>query len=226
LLDQEELYASILPLVSDTETILQAVVRYGNLIKKLKKTDEASKMAHQALDTISLASNALLLQGDVDIYQKTRIDIMKLVPESSNLEVQTIPPSPEPFNSNVLVQWEYKGNQDGNIHGPFSTQNMIDWTKAGYFIGDQAVQIRPVVIMDKQHGRHEPPQVKTTADDLLSDLMEEDFNEKNKQHDDEDDGINQQACQKGDWVSSNDVDFLAYTSSSMESSIFNNKLTS
>jgi GYF domain len=212
---KEELYASILPLVSDTETILQAVVRYGNLIKKRQSNHEASAMAHQALDTISLASNALLLQGDVDIYQKTRNDIMKLVPEPSHPRPQTIPPSPQPSNSTTPVLWEYKGNQDGNIHGPFSTQNMIEWTKAGYFVGDQAVQIRSVIMMNnnaKKPCKEEPSQVTSTAEDLLSDLMEEDCDENN-------DTSKQQECQKGEWVSSNDVDFMAYTSLSVTSSI-------
>lgn len=179
---REELYAKILPLVSDSESILQALVRYGNLIKEEQK-GEAGKLSQTALNDLTLASNALLLQGDVDIYQKTRTDIMQMVPDQQAM------PAPEP---KPVVQWEYKGNQDDQIHGPYSTQDLLGWTQAGYFIGTQAVQIRTVKKGDTPEA--------STADDLLSDLM-----------DDDDDDPKEPPAVRGEWVSSNDVDFKAYS---------------
>jgi hypothetical protein len=64
----------------------------------------------------------------------------------------------------------------------------MSWIQAGYFIGEQAVQIRTI---SKEAS-------KSTVDDLLSDLMD----------DDEEDGKTEQV--KGEWKSSNDVDFSAY----------------
>lgn len=179
-LTQEELYARILPLVSDSETILQALVRYGNLIKRQPK-GETRALSQTALNDLTVASNALLLQGDVDIYQKTRKDIMQMVPD------QQANPTPEP---GPVVKWEYKGNQDNQIHGPYTTQEMFGWTQAGYFIGAQAVQIRTVT-------KGEAPAA-SMADELLSDLMENDDEKEPPEV-------------RGEWISSNDVNFMAYS---------------
>ena len=46
------------------------------------------------------------------------------------------------LKKNGNVQWEYRGNQDNFIHGPYTTQQMLEWTKAGYFVGAAAVDIR------------------------------------------------------------------------------------
>jgi hypothetical protein len=86
--------------------------------------------------------------------------------------------------------WEYKGNQDHQIHGPYTTQEMVGWTQAGYFIGTQAVQIRTVAI-------GQAPKA-SMADELLSDLM-----------DDDDDKEPLEV--RGEWISSNDVNFMAYS---------------
>lgn len=183
---KDELYATLLPLVSsDTESVLQALVRYGDLIKRQTKAknEAALTLSQTALNQLTEASNALLLQGDVDIYQKTRQDIMKMVPDP-----------PKAAAGGKAVQWEYKGNQDGQIHGPYSTAEMLGWTQAGYFIGAQAVQIRTVQKGDET--------AKTTAEDLLSDLMDDD---------DDDEGEKPTEPVRGEWQSSNDVNFKAYS---------------
>jgi CD2 antigen cytoplasmic tail-binding protein 2 len=182
---KEELYSRILPLVSDSETILQALVRYGNLIKRLPK-GETGSLSQKALDELTMASNALLLQGDVDIYQKTREGIMEMVPDQAD----AVPTQ----DARPVVQWEYKGNQDGAIHGPYSTQDMLGWTQAGYFIGSQAVQIRTVSLG--------PASQASTQEELLSDLMDDDDNDDNRKA---------SITLRGDWVSSNDVNFMAYS---------------
>jgi CD2 antigen cytoplasmic tail-binding protein 2 len=127
-----------------------------------------------------VASSALLLHGDVDIYQKTRKDIMDMVPDQPDAA-----PAQEP---GPVVQWEYKGNQDGEIHGPYSTQEMLGWTQAGYFVGEQAVQIRTV--------RTGSASEASTQEELLSDLM---------------DDRNGSLSVRGEWLSSNDVNFMAYS---------------
>lgn len=181
--NQEELYAKIIPLVSDTESVLQAIARYGGLLKRHKTSKGASaengtcmKMAQRALNTLTEASNALLLQGDVDVYQRTRNDFMKLIPDTKSAA------------SKEAVTWEYRGNQDGELHGPYTTAQMMSWIQAGYFIGEQAVQVRTISKEDKR----------STVDDLLSDLMD-------------DEEANGEAKEvRGEWKSSKDVDFSAY----------------
>ena len=120
---KEEWYAKVLPLLNQNnhqETIMQAVVRYGNLLKrqrppkggkKNKKqssttsteatTDPAFQVAQTSLTKLTEAANALLKAGEVDIYQTTRQDILKLVGTTSTA-------------SSSDCYWEYKG-QDGNI---------------------------------------------------------------------------------------------------------------
>ena len=147
---------------------------------------------------MTLASNALLLQGDVDIYQKTRKDIMEMCAQADVVN----PNKSNNQGPSPLIQWEYKGNQDGKVHGPYSTEDMLQWTQAGYFIGSQAVQVRTVSI-------EETTLPSSTKDELLSDLME----------DDDDDDHNHDLDKKekaakairGEWISSNDVNFMAHS---------------
>ena len=90
-------------------------------------------------------------------------------------------------NSNKLEQaimWEYKGNEDGSIHGPFTSKQMLEWTSCGYFVGDSAVDIRQI-------GKTED---KTDADDLMADLMDDD----------------DEKTEANEWMRSDAVDFNAY----------------
>jgi len=38
--------------------------------------------------------------------------------------------------------WEYKVN--GTVHGPFATEDMIQWSEQGYFKGDNIVEVRRI----------------------------------------------------------------------------------
>jgi hypothetical protein len=190
---KEQLYSQILPLVSDTETIMQAVRRYGFLIKQQQKqkkangkhkagngedTDDNFNFAKTSLDDLTGAANALLFKGDVDIYDTTRNDIIlkKLSLEAPVVDV----PKQQP------ATWEYMGDQDGLLHGPYSTEQMIGWTQAGYFVGAQQVQIRTI----------REPEL-STKDEMLADLMDDDDEEETNSI-------------KGEWMPSNDVVFTAY----------------
>jgi CD2 antigen cytoplasmic tail-binding protein 2 len=189
---KEQLYSKILPLVSDTETIMQAVRRYGQLLKRKgsKKGESIDQPSHdlakQCLDDLTGAANALLFKGDVDIYDTTRNRILKLLPEHAEEK--------EPQAKQASCQWEYTGNQDGQMHGPYTTDNMIAWTQAGYFVGAQQVQIRTI--------REEEL---STKDDLLADLMDDD-----DEDDDGDGKPKEKKLVKGEWMSSDEVDFKAY----------------
>jgi CD2 antigen cytoplasmic tail-binding protein 2 len=152
----EELYAQIVPLVSDSETVMQAIVRYGKLIKRHKDGSDAT-LARQALNDLTGAASALLLKGKIDIYQKTRQDLTQLLP--------TAPQEPRP-----TVQWEYKGSGDGQLHGPYTTHQMQGWIQQGYFVGSSAVMLRSV---------QEDTTAESTQDDLMSDLLDDDDDEEN-----------------------------------------------
>ena len=182
----QELYAQIIPLVSDSETVMQAIARYGKLIRN-KKEQESTALAKKALNDLTEASSALLLNGQHDIYQKTRQQLSELLPTKK-----------EP-NNKPVVQWEYQGSQDQQVHGPYTTQQMQGWIQQGYFVGPTAVMIRSI--------RQEPVAGASIKDDLLNDLM-----------DDEDEDDNETIAKKpaatilikGEWTKSDKVDFSQY----------------
>jgi CD2 antigen cytoplasmic tail-binding protein 2 len=203
---KEQLYSQILPLVSDTETVMQAVRRYGFLIQQQKKANgnnhkhktgngddiennnnkDHYNFAKTSLDDLTGAANALLFKGDVDIYDTTRNDIiMKKLPQEA-VKVDDVPPQPQ-------ATWEYMGDQDGQLHGPFTTEQMIGWTQAGYFVGAQQVQIRTIREIEL-----------STKDEMLADLMDDDDEDDENEHD------KQAKFIKGEWMPSNDVVFTAY----------------
>jgi CD2 antigen cytoplasmic tail-binding protein 2 len=219
--NKEQWYAKLLNLVSDTETIMQAVIRYGALLKrhppnksKNKHNDKASnttsssqdqqhqseafQLAQSSLNHLTEAANALLTLGDVDIYQKTRNDLLQLIPQQPQ---QQHPQQQVDQTTTATVSWEYKGSQDGIIHGPYTSEQMSAWTQAGYFVGNQAVQIRTIT---KQAN---PKDKAKASEDLLSDLMDD-----NDDDDDDDTKGDQQGdgLVRGDWVLSDSVDFGAF----------------
>mmetsp|Transcript_13517 Transcript_13517/g.19942 ORF Transcript_13517/g.19942 Transcript_13517/m.19942 type:complete len:384 (+) Transcript_13517:68-1219(+) len=194
-----DLYDVILTLVSDSETILNALVRYGNLIKRsgkeeTKTSEAALRRSQKSLNDLTSASNALLLKGDVDIYQKSRQDILKLVQSSAQSSKL------EESNKPVGNFWEYMGNQDGNIHGPYSSKEMLDWTSAGYFVGDQAVQVR----MASKSNNSMQPARKSIKEEMLSDLMGDDENN--------DESDMEKKIAEGEWISSDKIDFKLFLS--------------
>ena len=183
-----ELYAQIIPFVSDSETVMRAIARYGNLLKR--KNDEAdTDLARKAMNDLTEAASALLLRGQHDIYEKTRKQLAELLsdkPEQPTGEVES--------TSKPVVQWEYRGSQDNQVHGPFTTQQMQGWIQQGYFVGPSAVMARSI---------HEVPAdaEKSQRDDLLSDLLEDD---------DEDEPKPSTKVVKGDWTKSDQIDFSKY----------------
>jgi CD2 antigen cytoplasmic tail-binding protein 2 len=220
---EEDLYSELLPHLEGNETIMGALIRYGQKlkVKHVKKSNTSSaidvintsndqenrQLAQDSFNTITEAANALLLKGKIDIYDTKKTDIEAII--KAKLPSETTIPSKITSLSNgtgrTALQWEYQGNQDGAIHGPFSTQEMIGWVNAGYFVGSMAVQVRTIT--------HPPtlpqPNDKSIKDDLLSDLYDDDDD------DDENENStvpipNQEIVQRGEWILSDQVDFHKY----------------
>ena len=82
-LSKEDLVSKIVPLITEDESVLQAVVRFGNLLKRNKRkstnedNDTSVQTAQKALNDLTEAANALMLKGNVDIYQQTKNRITK-----------------------------------------------------------------------------------------------------------------------------------------------------
>lgn len=194
---KEKLFSKILPLLRDTETVAQAVRRYGQLVKRKgrrkngafprkEESQDSENVAKSCLNDLTGVANALLLKGEVGIYDITRNTILTLLPKERHHSSGGNQPKLAP------ALWEYKGNQDDEVHGPYTTEQMIAWTGAGYFVGDQKVEIRTI---------REDPLPLSAKDDLLNDLLDDDEGG----NDDVD-----QKFQKGPWQWSNEVNFSAY----------------
>ena len=91
--------------------------------------------------------------------------------------------------------WEYKGNEDGTIHGPYTTQQMLQWTTCGYFVGESAVDIRQV----RDNSNRETNE-KDAVDDLMADLMD----------DEEGQQTTTALVADNEWLRSDAVDFNSY----------------
>ena len=87
------------------------------------------------------------------------------------------------------VLWEYRA-PDGSIQGPFSSQQMAQWKKAGYFSGDSAVPIRRVQTLASSSKRQR------IEDDFADDFSDDEHVQSSSNH-------------AGDekWLSSDDIDF-------------------
>ena len=144
------------------------------------------------MNELTGAANALLLRGEVEIYQATKPDIERFLPTS---QFQTPAGTKRLIEKQPPAKWEYQGNQDGVNHGPYTTEQMLEWVKAGYFVGAQRVKIRTI-----REGQKEV----STQEDLLADLLDDDDEEDNG------DAKSERALVKGEWQWSNEVDFGAY----------------
>mmetsp|Transcript_27863 Transcript_27863/g.50395 ORF Transcript_27863/g.50395 Transcript_27863/m.50395 type:complete len:546 (-) Transcript_27863:178-1815(-) len=103
------------------------------------------------------------------------------------------------------VMWEYKGNEDGAMHGPYTSRQMSDWTSCGYFVGESAVDIRRVGsngAPGKDATQKSNEDVKTDVDDLMADLMDDD--------DEGETNTETGANAESSWMRSDRVDFSLY----------------
>jgi CD2 antigen cytoplasmic tail-binding protein 2 len=226
-LSETDLYAKIHPhLGNDDETIMEAISRYGGLLKA--ESEKARQIAKLAFDDLTEAASAMMLRGNINIYQMKRSQMMTpLSPRSligSTAAASTNNAFASSSSSSSVVQWEYKGSADGQIHGPYTTQKMLSWVQAGYFVGSAAVQVRSIettqALSSSSPAAVKPADV-SIKDDLLSDLMDDDDGEKaspittdDKQQPTNDEGS---STIWGEWQMSDQVDFEKYLSSSSSS---------
>ena len=109
--------------------------------------------------------------------------------------------SPKPPMSEVT--WEYKGNEDGIIHGPYTSRQMLEWITCGYFIGESAVDIRRVGSASVSNKSKDGDDAKADVDDLMADLLDDD-------DDDEVAPKKNASSTTSCWMRSDEVDFSSY----------------
>jgi len=232
-LSKEELNKRIVRLMDDPmESIMQAIQRCGKLAKpkfnsknrrknqKLKQhqqtddkdSDKTTNVAKSHLDDLTGAANALLLKGEVDIYDRKKQDILRMYPSLSEQRRGNSSTSSTSIASvdTSKPKWEYQGNEDNQLHGPYTTEQMIGWVRAGYFVGAQRVKIRTVCLREQAEEKKAEPEL-STQDDLLADLMDDDDEEEEesrpaKKAKDSSSTI----TIKGEWMWSNEVNYQNY----------------
>jgi CD2 antigen cytoplasmic tail-binding protein 2 len=249
----QDLYQQMMALMSplkSSETVLQAIARYGNEIKqertkrgnhnKRRRHDGAAhadsapvttqhKNAQDALNQLTMISNTLLLRhGQISIFDQTRETISALLlsellggtsestkrPEQQNGATVTGSMPGDTTRSEKLdtsVQWEYQGREDQQIHGPYTTQQMLDWTRAGYFVGPSAVYVRTVATPSVSPlPSSSPAATTTTTESLLADLMDDDDDDEKPAVDEPKGTAQVDAMVCGEWQWSDGVNFAAY----------------
>ena len=107
---------------SDTESILEVIKRLG------RKTDPSWNLS--AMNHVTEIANDLLTAGVQDIYSYNK--------RMLQLEITDFEEELEASEGGVReTMWKYKwvasASPSNQIFGPFSTSQMQDWIKAGYF---------------------------------------------------------------------------------------------
>lgn len=219
-LSETDLYAKIQPhLANDHETIMEAISRYGGLLKA--ESEKARQIAKLAFDDLTEAASAMMLRGNINIYQMKRSQITPAPRSLTGSSAAASTNNAVASSSSSVVQWEYKGSADGQIHGPYTTRDMLSWVQAGYFVGSAAVQVRSIettTLLSSSSPAAVKPANVSIKDDLLLDLMDDDDGEKatpgttdDKLHPANDEGS---STIWGEWQMSDQVDFEKYFSSS------------
>lgn len=218
-LTKDEIYLQIIELLGfEDETVIQALGRYGNIIKRERKnnndTSNRSSSAKRALDRLTELSNVMMMKFEESmIYEKSKKDIVESLKSFSTAiskkrasyfdseNDQSVKESTEVKkrkganeNATQPIMWAYKGNQDNEIHGPYTSRQMLDWINAGYFVGSMAVDVYKVDAKDSKEQENNEKAV----DDLLGDLEDSDDDSPSN----EDKNI--------EWMRSDQIDFSSY----------------
>lgn len=146
-----------------SETVLEALARFGKNIQKKQKwqyknknrkgqngevkevdmagTDPAEKKRREIVEAITGAADLLLTRGQAEIYdterelliRQYRQDTGKDWEEPPQQNVEEAEASPNATSSNM---WEFRwtdNRDDGDINGPYDAATMKQWSDAGYF---------------------------------------------------------------------------------------------
>eukprot|EP00536_Pseudo-nitzschia_multiseries_P018162 jgi/Psemu1/293366/fgenesh1_pg.2210_\ len=197
-LSKEELYKRVVPLLGDArETVMQAIQR----------------VAKSHLDDLTGAANALLLKGEVDVYDTTKQGIFRMFPSLSNQPGgDTVAAAAAITQTSPKAAWEYQGNEDHQLH-MVTTEQMIGWVRSGYFVGSQRVKIRTVTVVPETTQTTEKPneQSLATQDDMLADLMDDDDDEEEESRPSKKAKESDTTTTiKGEWMWSDEVDYQKY----------------
>jgi len=138
---------------------------------------------------VTTIADALVKSGRVDCYDEIREN---LAPEDPR-------------------RWEYRGQADGQVHGPFSTLQIIDWRRQGFFTGTSAVPMRLKAQTTQQPPSRRRLETRNKNNNLLRD---DDLRRDLDDLDDDDEGNSspflkrqRTTTEEAPWTNSDDIDF-------------------
>lgn len=126
-------------------------------------------------DRLTSLADALVRTGRVEAYEENRESLLKDAPPDAR-------------------HWEYRA-ADGNVYGPFSTTQILEWREQGFFAGPGAVPMRQAAPPSAGAVSTSSSSAKSQADEFLEDL--------------DDSAANPHAngTEQPRWRSSDDIDF-------------------
>lgn len=187
----------------------------------------------EMVEELTELADALLFEGETEAYELTRRDWnhrFKWVGQSSPLDDDSGIDADFPVakknrgryfdgtanaHQTEEVMWEYKGNEDGVVHGPFTSRQMLEWTTSGYFVGESSVDIRRVMcgggVLGNNGagstGKTEVVKANADVDDLMADLLDDDDDVERTKVGADDTSATTSA---ESWLRSDRVDFSVY----------------
>ncbi|TMW66482.1 hypothetical protein Poli38472_004247 [Pythium oligandrum] len=182
-------------LLQSRETVLQALQRLGSKRAKSRGTkrkqgENGATPAQTAeekeqFNRITEAADFLLRTGEVDVYSQMKEEFISeeellaqrraQQTEREGKSEEDTPPTQQPTTNEVM--WEYK-TADGQIHGPFPTSTVIAWRQQGYFVGENAVDMRQVRPASTEETKEEEPKPQLSAEEeLMNDFEDSDEDE-------------------------------------------------
>ncbi|KAI6028690.1 hypothetical protein F5J12DRAFT_903630 [Pisolithus orientalis] len=131
----------LLGLLKRGETVLEALSRLGNRLRKNQQNNNPLKPDPRKLpngktkndsdiDLITHLASKVLSLGDVDIYSKTYEELVRSVRASGQVAQDWMPPSAD---IKYEYRWNVVGAETGDTFGPFSEDEMKRWHNAAYF---------------------------------------------------------------------------------------------
>jgi len=175
-----------------------------------KAVDERTEVEKKQFDELTDWADQLLRSGCVDIYQQTKESIKRSLDGEEEEDtkkdsgggggggvVVSFAEKPVDMTSKIHTMWEYKGAEDGEVHGPYTTAQILSWRAQGFFTGPTAVRMRQVKSKEEQE------KAQPSMDDLMKDLDDDD--------DEEEEGNGKGgSTTESAWILSDNIDFSLY----------------
>jgi len=170
------------------ELSLNQVIDYANTLLMMDdgNTDIYQYTKHRISSILSLTLTTSQSSETQKLHVESNATTCSYFKDSSELSEKT----EETMNYNIsndIWEWEYRGNEDNEIHGPYSTAQMLAWIQAGYFVKENAVDVRKKKKINVEENKEEED-----VNDLMEDLL-----------DDEDE-------EEDEWVKSDSLDFSGF----------------